>query len=146
MTTEDTVAMTVEMSGGAIGSILVSQLAPGRKNGLVIEIAGAEESLRFAQEQPEQLWVGRRVGSQLLMRDPDTLSPDAARLCTVPAGHPQGYQDAFNAFVADSYAVFAGQEREGVPTLADGVRAALLTEAVLKSAAERAWVEVEQPT
>ena len=143
VTTEDTVAMTAEMSGGAIGSLLVSQLAPGRKNGLVIEIAGAQESLRFAQEQPEQLWIGRRAGSQLLLRDPDTLSPDAARLCTVPAGHPQGYQDAFNAFVADSYAVFAGEEREGVPTLADGVRAALVTEAVLASAAERAWVEVE---
>lgn len=144
VTTEDTVAMTVEMSGGGIGSVLISQLAPGRKNGLVIEVAGSKESLRFAQEQPEELWVGRRAGSQLLLRDPEVLSPDAARLCTVPAGHPQGYQDAFNAFVADSYAVFAGEEREGVPTLADGVRAALVTEAVLKSAAERTWVEVEQ--
>ena len=144
VTTEDTVALTVEMSGGGIGSVLISQLAPGRKNGLAIEVAGSKESLRFAQERPEELWVGRRSGSQLLMRDPDILSPDAARLCTVPAGHPQGYQDAFNAFVADSYAVFAGEEREGVPTLADGVRAALVTEAVLESATERGWVEVEQ--
>lgn len=143
VTTEDTVAMTVELSGGGIGSILISQLAPGRKNRLVIEVGGSKESLRFAQEQPEQLWVGRRVGSQLLDRDPDALSPDAARLCTVPPGHPQGYQDAFNAFIADSYAVFAGEVREGVPTLDDGVRAALVTEAVLKSAAERSWVEVE---
>lgn len=143
VTTEDTVAMTVELSGGGIGSVLISQLAPGHKNGLVIDIAGSQESLRFAQERPEELWVGRRAGSQLLVRDPDTLSPDAARLCSVPAGHPQGYQDAFNAFVADSYAVFAGESREGVPTLADGVRAALITEAVLKSAAERTWVEVE---
>ncbi|NJC55534.1 putative dehydrogenase [Brevibacterium marinum] len=144
VTTEDTVAMTVEMSGGGIGSVLISQLAPGRKNGLVVEIAGTEESLQFAQEQPEQLWIGRRAGSRLLLRDPDSLSPDAARLCTVPAGHPQGYQDAFNAFVADSYAVFAGEKREGVPMLADGVRAALVTDAVLRSAAERTWVEVEQ--
>ena len=141
--TEDTVAMTVEFDGGGIGSVLVSQLAPGRKNGLVLEVAGTEESMRFAQEQPEELWIGRRSGSQLLMRDPEILTADAARLCTVPAGHPQGYQDAFNAFVADSYAVFAGQEREGVPMLADGVRAALVTEAVLRSAALRTWVEVE---
>ncbi|WP_209324483.1 Gfo/Idh/MocA family protein [Brevibacterium renqingii] len=143
VTTEDTVVMTVEMSGGGIGSILVSQLAPGRKNNLVVEVAGSEESLRFAQEQPEELWVGRRSGSQLLVRDPDVLVPDAARLCEVPAGHPQGYQDAFNAFIADSYAVFAGQRREGVPMLADGLRAALVTEAVLRSAEQRTWVEVE---
>ncbi|MCF2586340.1 Gfo/Idh/MocA family protein [Brevibacterium sp. UCMA 11752] len=145
VTTEDTVAMTVEMSGGGIGSVLISQLAPGRKNSLVIEVAGSKETLRFAQEQPEELWVGSRGGSLLLVRDPEVLSADAARLCRVPAGHPQGYQDAFNAFVADSYAVFAGEEREGVPILADGVRAAFVTEAVLKSAAERTWVEVEAP-
>lgn len=144
VTTEDTVAITAELSGGGIGSLLVSQLAPGRKNGLVVEVAGAQESMRFAQEQPEELWVGRRNGSQLLMRDPETLSADAARLCTVPAGHPQGYQDAFNAFIADSYAVFAGEAREGVPMLADGVRAALVTEAVLRSAELRTWVEVEE--
>ncbi|MGO2860484.1 MAG: Gfo/Idh/MocA family protein [Brevibacterium sp.] len=144
VTTEDTVAMTVELEGGGTGSVLVSQLAPGRKNSLVLEVAGTEESIAFDQEQPEQLWIGRRSGSRLIMRDPETLSPDAARLCTVPAGHPQGYQDAFNAFIADSYAVFAGEEREGVPMLADGVRAALVTEAVLRSAAQRTWVEVEQ--
>lgn len=143
VTTEDTVAMTVELEGGAIGSVLVSQLAPGRKNGLVLEIAGTQESIRFAQERSEELWIGRRSGSQLIMRDPETLSPDAARLCNVPAGHPQGYQDAFDAFIADSYAVFAGEKREGVPMLADGVRAALITEAVLRSAEQRTWVEVD---
>ena len=145
VSTEDTVALTVEFSGGAIGSLLVSQVAPGRKNGLVIEIAGERESLRFAQEQPEQLWLGRRTESRLLVRDAESLSADAARLCRVPAGHPQGYQDAFDAFIADSYAVFAGEQREGVPRLADGLRAVTVTEAVLRSAAERRWVEVEQP-
>lgn len=142
VTTEDTVALTVELDGGGIGSLLVSQLAPGRKNGLVVEIAGTEESVRFIQERPEQLWIGRREESTILDRGASGLGPDAQRLSRVPAGHPQGYQDAFNAFVADSYAVFAGEEREGVPMLVDGVRAALVTEAVLTSAAERRWVEV----
>ncbi|RBP65117.1 putative dehydrogenase [Brevibacterium sanguinis] len=142
VSTEDTVALTVELGGGGIGSLLVSQVAPGRKNGLVLEVSGSRESLSFAQEQPEHLWLGRRTGSQLLMRDPEILAPDAARLCTVPAGHPQGYQDAFNAFVADSYALFAGDRRDGVPTLDDGVRAAQVTEAVLRSAVERTWIEV----
>src|SRR5690606_32468632 len=74
--TEDTVAVTLELSGGGIGTLLVSQVAPGRKNGLVLEIAGHRESLRFEQEDPERLWVGRRGHSLLLRRDADTLEPD----------------------------------------------------------------------
>jgi predicted dehydrogenase len=108
----------------------------------VLEIAGSRESLRFEQEDPERLWVGRRGHSVLLRRDPDTLSADAARISSLPSGHPQGYQDAFNAFVADAYAVAAGEQREGVPTFADGARAAVITDAVLESARGGRWVEV----
>ena len=140
--TEDAVALAVEFAHGAIGSLLVSQVAPGRKNGLVLELAGTEESLRFEQEDPERLWVGHRDASRLLRRDPDHLSPDAARLSILPGGHPQGYQDAFNAFVADAYAVARGEAREGLPTFADGLRAAVVTEAVLESVRSRSWVEV----
>ena len=50
---------------------------------------------------------------------------------------------AFNAFVADSYAYFAGEPPEGLPTLRDGVRAVLVTEAVLRSVRQRSWVDVE---
>lgn len=140
--TEDAVALVVEFSSGAIGTLLVSQVAPGRKNGLVFELAGTEESLRFEQEDPERLWVGSRGASQLLRRDPDQLSADAARLSVVPAGHSQGYQDAFNAFVADAYAVSRGGSRPGLPTFADGLRAAVVTEAVLESVRTQSWVEV----
>lgn len=140
--TEDAVALTVELERGGIGSLLVSQVAPGRKNGLVFEIAGTKESLRFEQEDPERLWVGRRGHSLLLRRDPDNLAPDAARISSVPAGHPLGYLSAFDAFVADAYAVAAGEHREGLPTFADGARAAAVTDAVLASAAHNTWVEV----
>ncbi|WP_336660226.1 Gfo/Idh/MocA family protein [Leucobacter sp. USHLN153] len=142
--TEDAVALTLELAGGGIGSLLISQVAPGRKNGLVLEIAGSHESIRFEQEDPERLWVGRRGASLLLRRDPDTLSVDAARLSNVPAGHAQGYQDAFNGFVADAYAAVAGEHPEGLPTFRDGLRAALITDAVLESAEAGTWVEVSK--
>jgi len=140
--TEDAVALTVELTGGAIGSLLVSQVSPGRKNGLAIEIGGSRESLRFEQEDPERLWVGRREESAVLRRDPATLSAEASRVTTLPAGHPEGYQSAFNSFIADAYAVAAGQERELMPTFADGLRAAEVTDAVLRAAQQRTWVEV----
>ena len=46
------------------------------------------------------------------------------------------------AFVADTYAAMRGDAPDGLPTFADGVRAARLTAAVLESSAKQAWVEV----
>jgi predicted dehydrogenase len=143
ISTEDAVGVVVETASGAIGTLLVSQVAPGRKNRLYLEIAGDAESIGFDQEQPETIWLGRRTGSQVLPRDADQLSEDAARLCAVPAGHPQGYQDAFNAFVADSYQAIAGDAPSGLPLFADGLRAARVTEAVIDSAESGQWVSVQ---
>ena len=89
------------------------------------------------------LWVGRREGSQQLVRDPEVLGPDAARLSRLPAGHAQGYQDCFDSFVADTYAAVRGEQPEGLPTFADGLRSAAVVDAVLASAAaDGAWTEV----
>lgn len=148
VTTEDAAALVVETASGAIGTLLVSQVAPGRKNRLHLEIAGSAETLSFDAEHPETLWVGRREGSLLLPRDPDQNSEAANRYSVVPAGHPQGYPDAFAAFVADSYAaVRAGGATavDGLPTFADGLRAAIVTDAVLRAAASDGWVDVLAP-
>jgi predicted dehydrogenase len=144
VSTEDAAAVVLETRGGAIGSLLVSQVAPGRKNRLYLEIAGTAESIAFDQENPESLWLGRRKGSEVLPRDADQLHPDAARLSIVPAGHPQGYQDAFNAFIADSYAAVRGASPEGLPRFSDGLRAVQITEAVLAATAEARWVDVPE--
>lgn len=141
ITTEDLAGVLFQTRNATVGTLLVSQLAPGRKNGLTIEIHGTQETLRFDQERPETLWIGRRRGSQQLMRNAEELHEDAARLCAVPAGHPQGYQDAFNAFANDTYAAIAGQTPPGLPTFADGLRANIITEAVLQSANTHTWTE-----
>ena len=69
-------------------------------------------------------------------------SPDAARYNIVPVGHPQGYLDCFTAFVADVYAATAGTPPDGLPTFDDGLRAAVLTDAVVASAASGGWVDI----
>jgi predicted dehydrogenase len=141
--TEDLVAVVVELASGAVGTLLVSQVAPGRKNALSIELSGTDASVRFEQERPEQLWVGRTDSATIIDRDVARLAPDAARLAIVPAGHPMGYQDAFNAFVADAYAAISGGSPEGLPRFDDGLRAVQVTEAVLASAASGTWMEVD---
>ena len=143
VTTEDAALVQFETDGGAIGSVVVSQISAGRKNRLWIELDGAEEALAFDQEQPEELWCGRREAVTILRRDPATLSPAAARLAFLPSGHPQGYADCFDAFVADFYnGVRSGSAVDGMPTFSDGLRAALITDAVLASSREERWVDV----
>lgn len=142
VTNEDVAAVMFETTSGALGTALVSQMAAGRKNALTVEFHGAHETVRFEQERAEELWIGGRSGSQLLLRDPATASPDSLRLQHVPAGHPMGYQDAFNGFISDVYAAVRGAQPEGLPTFADGLRAAVLTDAVLASAAGGNWTEV----
>jgi predicted dehydrogenase len=146
--TEDAVQLLLRTDQGAAGSAVISQVSPGRKNRLWFEIDGAEHSVSFDQENPETLVLGGRGHTETLVRDPAALSPEAARLSPVPAGHPLGYRDCFASFVADVYDAVRRLDADGVPaeppypTFADAARTARITEAVLRSAATRTWMEV----
>ena len=141
--TEDAAVVQFETDGGAVGSTVISQISPGRKNRLWIEVDGAKEALAFSQEEPETLWCGARSGTTLVPRDIAGMSPDASRLSFLPAGHPQGYADCFDLFVADAHAVARGEApSDGMPLFADGMRSAQIVEAVLASASEQRWVDV----
>jgi predicted dehydrogenase len=127
--TEDAAVVQFETDAGAIGSVVISQISAGRKNRLWIEFDGAEETLAFDQEHPEELWSGRREAETIIRRDPATLSPP----------------DCFDGFVADFYgAVLGGTAADGMPTFSDGLRAALITDAVLTSSREERWVDVAE--
>jgi predicted dehydrogenase len=141
--TEDAAVVQFETDGGAVGSTVISQISPGRKNRLWIEVDGAKQAVTFSQEEPETLWTGTRAGTTLVPRDIAGMSADATRLSFLPAGHPQGYADCFDLFVADAHAVARGEApADGMPLFADGMRSAQIVEAVLASAAEQRWVDV----
>ena len=145
VTTEDVAIVMFRTEAGVSGSMLVSQISSGHKNQLRFEITGSEATIAFDQEHPDSLWFGRRAASETVVRDATRLDPAAARYVTLPPGHPQGYQDCFDAFVADTYrAIAAGSVDavDGLPTFADGARAVQITNAVLRSAAVRQWVDI----
>jgi predicted dehydrogenase len=139
---DDAVVMMFETDKGAFGTLVISQVSAGRKNRLWFELDGAKQAVVFDQEQAESLWVGQRGNSFTVDRDPTTLDPSAAKYATLPAGHAQGYGDAFAAFVADTYRAIRNGTPEGLPMFADGLRAAALTETVLQSSRENSWKEV----
>ena len=134
VTTEDVAVVQFITTEGMLGSVVLAQVAAGRKNRLVIELSGTKASYVFDQERPDSFWLGGLDASQLIVRDSTKLGGDAARLSFLPAGHPQGYQDCFNSFVADSYEYFCGATPVGLPVVVDGLRAAHLVDAVVASA------------
>ena len=87
----------------------------------------------------------------MLNRDPQHGAPDQRRLSHLPAGHAQGYAQCFENFTADTYAAVRGRRDgtaapDGLPTFADGLRAAVICDAMLESARTRSWVTVDPET
>jgi predicted dehydrogenase len=145
VTTEDVAAVMFKTAGGALGSLLVSQVSAGHHNHFQIELTGARATVSFDHDAPDRLRVGHQSATTMLHADAALLSPGAARYARLPPGHPHGYQDCFNAFVAEVYsAVRSGHVDEGQPTFASGARAAAITEAVVRSAGkDGSWCDVE---
>ena len=141
--TEDGALVQFETDRGAAGSVTVSQVSPGRKNRLWFSFDGRDAGYVFDQEQPESLWIGGREDNRLVPRGSQAMSPGAGRTSRLPAGHPQGYQDCFNAYLTDVHTAVTGSAVDGLPTFEDGLRAATLTAAVLESAAHDSWVPVD---
>ena len=140
--TEDTAAVLFRTADGVPGSVVVSQVSAGRKNRLWFELDGSRGSAAFDQENPESFWSGTSEGSRVFVRDQNSGSAEQRRLSYLPAGHAQGYADCFAAFVADTYAAIRGERPDGLPSFADGLRAARIVDAVVRSADGARWTEV----
>ena len=145
--TEDSALILFRTANDIAGSAVITQLSAGRKNRLWVEIDGMQRSAVFDQELPEQLLIGADAGTQILVRDPNHGSSEQRRLSLLPAGHVQGFAQCFENYVNDSYAAIdayngEGEAPEGLPTFADGARAAAICDAMLQSAQSRQWVKV----
>lgn len=143
---EDASLVMFETDRGAAGSLTLSQISQGRKNRLWFSFDGTEGSYEFNQEDPNSFWVGGLDrNSTIISGSTGMRGADSQRLSLLPAGHPQGYQDAFNAFMTDAYEAAQGASPSGLPTFADGYRAASLTDAVIQSSVTEQWVTVTSP-
>ncbi|MGW5329701.1 Gfo/Idh/MocA family protein [Streptomyces sp. NPDC004014] len=140
--TEDGGVVSFETDRGAIGSLVVSQASAGRKNRLWFSFDGPTTSYSFDQENPERLWIGGQDANTTLLRDPALRSAAADRFDPLPPGHPQGYRTCFEDFVTDVQAALAGHPADGMPTFADGLRAARISAAVVASATDDTVTEI----
>ena len=139
---DDNAHILLRYQGGARGMLWSSQVAPGNENGLKVRVYGTKAGLEFRQEHPNQLWFTPLGGApQLVTRAGAAAGPAAAHASRIPAGHPEGYLEAF----AQLYTDFAEQlharwEQRApnplacqVPTVEDGLRGMQFIEAVVAS-------------
>jgi predicted dehydrogenase len=151
ITTEDFGTVMLRFDSDARGSFVVSQTSAGHKNELTIDVDCAEASIAWQQERPERAWIGRRGGPNVeLVRDPAALDLPADTRSTLPAGHPEGWNDALlelvSAFYATVRAARAGREHaSSLATFADGHRVVQLVDAIIDSHERGGWVAVGRP-
>ncbi|TYA75057.1 Gfo/Idh/MocA family oxidoreductase [Seonamhaeicola marinus] len=119
----------IRMENGAKGTMSFSQIALGEENNLAIKVYGEKGSLEWHQENPNQLithWLEAPV--KIYTPNGNDLYPEALAVSRIPAGHPEGYLEAFATiyknFATHLLAVLNGEtiETPDYPTAKDGVR------------------------
>jgi predicted dehydrogenase len=146
---EDLASVLLRFDNGAIGSLSVGQVCAGHQNDLVLEVCGRTGSIRWRQEDQNELWLGHRErANEVLQKDPSLIGGDGRGYARLPGGHQEGWADAFANVIRDIYGCIAsgkGPADRRPPTFAtfdDGYRAARIVEAILASARRGAWTTV----
>lgn len=141
---EDWVAVMAQFASGATGVLESSKLATGRGEGGVsrdyCEVNGAEGTLVYLLERPNEIQLGKRGGTGL------RAVPVPGEFLTWP-GSPRDPNagDPLVTFRYDQDVEFVNailEERPCVPSFADGAKVQAVIDAALESERERRWVEV----
>ncbi len=152
---EDDAMVNFRMDGGIVGRLWTSSVAIGRQHGLTIQVFGENGGLRWAQEQPNQLYympLNERL--QIIERGEGDLSPEADRTTRVTIGHAEGMPLAFANIYKDlAEAISAAKEQRACdpaadlyPRAEDGLRSMAAVSAVAESGkTEAAWVDARPP-
>ena len=144
---EDDAMVNFRMSGGTVGRLWTSSVALGRQHGFDIQVFGETGGMRWASEQPNQVYYTPLGGrTQIMEKGEGGLSDDAARLSRVPIAHPEGFPLAVANIYVDLAAAIRGEVRDGLPTAEDGLRSMAAVHAAVASArAQGAWVDARPP-
>jgi len=141
----------LRFEGGAKGVLHASQISAGEENNLNLRVYGELGGLEWRQQEPNTLvvkWLDRPA--EVLRAGQGYLGGSATAATRLPAGHPEGFLEAF-ANVYRNFAAHVGARLEGrepapgypaldYPKIADGMRGMAFIEAVVASSrANAAW-------
>jgi predicted dehydrogenase len=139
----------VRFRNGARGVISASQVAFGEENALSIRVYGERGSIAWTQQEPNSLAV-HIDGSPLQVMRTGTpgVSAQAVTATRFPAGHPEGFLEAFANLYRGFHADLRGETPSGLapdyPGLDDGLRGVrFLDRVVVSSTRGGAWISME---
>ncbi len=149
---EDDGNILLRFTNGAKGVLWASQIAIGRENDLNIRVFGEKGSIEWHQQEPNSLildWLDR--AREIRRTSTPFVGAAAAANTRLPAGHPEGYLEAF----ANIYRNFAAaltdflrgkkvrEEDYDYPTVHDGLRGMAFLDAAVRSGRAKAkWVKM----
>jgi predicted dehydrogenase len=149
---DDDVQVLLRYGGGARGMLWASQVAAGEENALRLRVYGTKAGLSFDQQNPNELWITPLGGASERITRGRLQGKEALHATRVPAGHPEGYLEAFAQLYTDAASQIAAAidadspppESEWLTTVDDGVAGLRFIDAVLTSSrANAAWVKIE---
>ena len=148
---EDDGNLLLRFEGGARGVLHSSQIAVGEENNLILRVYGSEASLEWQQEHPNELIVKYPDRPREILRRGNAYVGEAAQGATrIPAGHPEGYLEAFANLYREAFRAIAAEvagepppDHPDFPGIDDGVAGMAFIEAAVASARQgAAWVPV----
>jgi predicted dehydrogenase len=149
---DDNAQVLLRFANGARGALWASQVAPGNENNLRIRIYGSAGGLEWMQEHPNQLrWSPLGEPTRTIARASSGVDPAAGRVTRLPAGHPEGYLEAFATLYGEIAQAIRAARPGGpaadaaahFPGLVDGVMGVEFIEAVVASSrAGGTWVRL----
>ena len=148
---DDDAHVLLRLSNGAKGILVCSQVACGEANNLNIRVYGTEGSLEWHQEEPNVLLYKTAGGPIRTMRTGTAGLSDASRsVSRTPAGHPEGYLEAFatiyRAFLKDIRRRASGEPvLSDYPSIAEGLAGLRFVAQAVKSGALGAqWISMHE--
>jgi predicted dehydrogenase len=149
---DDNAQVMLRFANGARGVLWASQVAPGNDNALRIRIYGSKGGLAWAQEHPNQLqWSPLGQPTQTIARGTGAANAAAARVTRLPAGHPEGYLEAFATLYGEIAQAIRAARPGGpradkaarFPTIDDGIEGVAFIDAVVASSSKGSrWVKL----
>jgi predicted dehydrogenase len=146
---DDHVQAMLRYASGARGVLWASQVAAGEENALRLRVYGTKAGLAFDQQNPNELWFTPLGGAAERITRGRVQGAEALHATRVPAGHPEGYLEAFAQLYADAAsqieAAMGGDapppESALLTNVDDGVAGLRFIDAVLRSSrANGGWV------
>ncbi|HEV7718750.1 MAG TPA: Gfo/Idh/MocA family oxidoreductase [Arsenicitalea sp.] len=135
---DDNVNIMLRFEGGARGMLWASQVAVGQENGLALRVFGEKAGLEWVQAEPNKMWFTEFGKPKQLLTRGGAIDGTAASAMGVriPAGHPEGYLEAFATLYSQFADVIRGTGAAFaplLPSLEDGIEGMEFIAASIKS-------------